>query len=166
MAVVLLSSLALVGCSQAEPTPNATSTPEGPAAVAGDGDTVAVHYRGALDNGEEFDSSRARGPITFVVGSGQMIPGFDEAVNGLAVGETITVRLEPSQAYGERLDKLIFEVPIEQAPEGVMPGSSVQFGNGATGVVLEVTDKVVRIDANHPLAGQALTFEIEVVSIQ
>ena len=134
--------------------------------MASDGDTVAVQYRGTLDNGEEFDSSRPGEPLTFAVGSGQMIPGFDKAVHGLAVGETVTVRLEPGQAYGERRDDLILDIPIEQAPEGVMPGGRVQFSNGATGVVLEVTSDVVKIDANHPLAGQALTFEIEVVSIQ
>lgn len=133
--------------------------------VASDGDTVAVHYHGTLDSGAVFDSSRERDPFTFVVGSGQVISGFDEAVRGLAVGETIKVRLEPSQAYGERRNDLIFEVARGQAPDGLSPGDSVRLDNGASAVVLEVTDDVVRIDANHPLAGQALTFEIELVSI-
>ena len=169
---VLLSSLLLLliagACGGDEPTPSPTptATPEGPAAVAVDGDSVTVHYRGTLDSGEEFDSSRARGPITFVVGGGQMISGFDEAVNGLAVGETVIVRLEPSQAYGEQLDELIFDIPSEQAPEGLVPGDEIQFSSGVTAVVLEVTDELVRVDANHALAGQTLTFEIELISIR
>lgn len=163
--------LLIVGaCGSGEPTPNPTATPtptpEGPPAVAVEGDSVTVHYRGTLDNGEEFDSSRARGPITFVVGGGQMISGFDEAVNGLAVGATVTVRLEPARAYGERLDELIFDIASEQAPEGLVPGDEIQFSSGATAIVLEVTDEGVTVDANHSLAGQTLTFEIELISIR
>ncbi len=167
---ILLSSFLLLliagACGGGESTPSPTPTQEGPAAVAADGDSVTVHYRGTLDNGEEFDSSRQRGPISFVVGAGQMISGFDEAVRGLAVGETITVRLEPGQAYGERSDELILDIPSAQAPEGLVPGDAIQFSSGATAVVLEVTDESVRVDANHPLAGQTLTFEIELMSIR
>ncbi len=130
------------------------------------GDSVTVHYRGTLASGEEFDSSLEREPITFFVGSGQMIAGFDDAVRGLAAGDKVTVHLEPDQAYGEYEDDLIFDVPSADAPEGLVPGDTVQFSNGAPGVVLEITDEVVRVDANHPLAGESLTFEIEVVSIQ
>ncbi|MBI2855924.1 MAG: peptidylprolyl isomerase [Chloroflexi bacterium] len=134
--------------------------------VARDGDTVSVHYRGTLDSGEEFDSSRGREPLSFELGSGGVIPGFDAAVQGLAVGDTVTVRLEPEDAYGERSDDLILEFPISQLPEGVGEGDQIVFQNGAPGVILDITDAVVRIDANHPLAGEALTFEIELVSIQ
>jgi peptidylprolyl isomerase len=165
-AFALLAPLVAAGCYQGDPTPSSTPTPEGPAAVASDGDTVAVHYRGTLDDGEEFDSSRPGGPITFVVGGGQMISGFDEAVHGLAVGEIVTVRLGSGQAYGEHTDDLVFEVPSEQAPEGLTPGARVPLNNGASGVVLEVTDEFIKIDANHPLAGQTLTFKIEVISIR
>lgn len=146
-----------------EPTP----TQERPAAVAMNGDSVTVHYRGTLDSGEEFDSSRDRGPISFFVGAGEMIAGFDAAVHGLAAGETVTVRLEPAQAYGEYLDELILDIPSAQAPEGLVPGDVIQFSSGgATAVVLEVTDESVKVDANHPLAGEVLTFEIEILSIQ
>jgi FKBP-type peptidyl-prolyl cis-trans isomerase 2 len=130
------------------------------------GDSVTVHYRGTLDSGEEFDSSRGREPITFIVGGGQMIAGFDAAVLGLAVGGTVTARLEPSQAYGEYLDELVLDIPSAQAPEGLVPGDVIQFTNGATAVVLEVTEESVRADANHPLAGESLTFQIELLSIQ
>jgi peptidylprolyl isomerase len=133
--------------------------------VAQTGDTVSVHYRGTLDSGEEFDSSRGRDPLTFTVGEGQVIDGFDAAVTGMAVGESKTVRLEPDQAYGARRDDLVITVPKAQAPDGLEEGQQVLVGN-APAVVTRVTDDEVTVDANHPLAGEALTFEIELVSIQ
>ena len=134
--------------------------------IVKEGDVVAVHYHGTLDNGEVFDSSRGRVPLTFIVGSGQVISGFDKAVRGLSVGETVTVRLEPDEAYGQRREELILEVPRDQAPENVSVGDSVGLSSGGTAVVLEVTDEIVRIDANHQLVGKTLTFEIELVSIE
>lgn len=153
--------------STAEPAPT-TATGETPseARVAGEGDQVAVHYTGTLDSGEEFDSSRGREPLSFEVGAGQMITGFDAAVRGMAVGESRTVRLEPAEAYGERRDELVLTFPISQLPEGVGEGGSVLFTNGGQGVILEVTGETFTVDANHRLAGQALTFEIELVSIE
>ncbi len=139
---------------------------DGERRVAVVGDQVQVHYHGTLDSGEVFDSSRGREPLAFEVGSGQLIAGFDAAVRGLAAGESVTVRLEPGQAYGERRDDLIIEVPKSEAPSGLAVGSSVQLGTGARGVVLEITEETVRVDANHPLAGQTLTFEIQLVSIE
>lgn len=133
--------------------------------TAADGDTVAVRYRGTLDDGTEFDSSEGRDPLTFVVGSGQVIAGFDDAVRGLAVGESRTVRIEPEDAYGEYTEEAIIDFPADSAPEGLQVGDAVTLGNGGRGTVLEITDEFVKIDANHPLAGQALTFEIELVSI-
>ena len=150
--VLFCALLLAVGCSNGR--------------VVKEGDAVAVHYHGTLDNGEVFDSSRERAPLTFIVGGGQMISGFDKAVRGLAVGETVTVRLEPDEAYGQRREDLILEIPRDQAPEGLSVGDSVGFSSGGTAVVLEVTDEIVRIDANHPLAGKSLTFEIELVSIE
>lgn len=133
--------------------------------TAQDGDTVAVHYRGTLDDGSEFDSSAGRDPLSFVVGSGQVIAGFDEAVRGLAEGGTRTLRIDPENAYGERTDAAVIEFPADSAPDGLQPGDQVTLGNGQTATVLEVGEEVIRIDANHPLAGQALTFEVELVSI-
>ena len=127
---------------------------------------MAVHYTGTLDSGEEFDSSRGREPLSFEVGAGQMITGFDSAVRGMAVGESRTVRLEPAEAYGERRDELVLTFPISQLPEGVGAGDSVLFTNGGQGMILEVTGETFTVDANHRLAGQALTFEIELVSIE
>ncbi len=134
--------------------------------VAAVGDQVRVHYNGTLDSGEVFDSSRGGEPLAFEVGSVQMIAGFDAAVRGLAVGESVTVRLDPEQAYGERRDDLIIEVPKSQAPSGLAVGDSVQLGTGGRGVILEITAEMVRVDANHSLAGQTLTFEIQLVSIE
>ncbi len=132
--------------------------------VAQVGDTVQVHYRGTLDDGSEFDSSAGRDPLTFTVGSGQVIPGFDNAVVGLAVGDKVEVRLDADDAYGERTEERVITVPKDQAPEGLEVGQQVMLGQ-APATVVEITDESVVVDANHPLAGQALTFEIELVSI-
>lgn len=131
--------------------------------TAKDGDAVAVHYTGTLDDGSQFDSSVGREPLEFVVGSGQVISGFDQAVRGLSVGESRTVRMEASDAYGERRDDMIITVPAEQAPPGLKAGDQVSAGN-MPAEVLSVDDESVTIDANHRLAGQALTFDVELVT--
>ena len=146
-----------------EATASASAGTEG--RVAQDGDSVQVHYHGTLDDGEVFDSSRERDPLGFIVGTGQVIGGFDDAVRGLAVGESVKVRLEPADAYGEPSEDLVFEAPASEAPPGLSIGDQVRLQNGATAVVEEVTPEIVRLNANHPLAGQALTFEIELVAI-
>ena len=133
--------------------------------MAENGDSVAVHYHGTLDDGSIFDSSRQREPLQFVVGSGQLIAGFDNAVRGLSVGESVTVRLEAADAYGESRTDMIVTVPLDQAPPGLVAGDRVELMNGAIANVTAVTDEGVTIDTNHPLAGQALTFEIELVAI-
>jgi FKBP-type peptidyl-prolyl cis-trans isomerase 2 len=135
------------------------------ATVAKDGDSVAVHYVGTLDDGSEFDSSRTREPLVFEVGTDQVISGFDSAVNGMAVGGVATVRIPAADAYGEIDPELVFAVPIEEAPEDVAPGDEVLIGGVTTGVVTAVSLTEVTIDTNHRFAGQALTFEIELVSI-
>ena len=131
-----------------------------------DNDTVEVHYHGTLDNGEVFDSSREREPFSFVVGTGDVISGFDSAVRQLKVGETITVRMEPEEAYGVRRDENVLELPISLLQAGLELGDPVVFENGARGVITEITEENFTVDANHWLAGEALTFEIELVSIK
>ncbi len=177
LAVVLASVMAVaVACGGGDDGPpdfyqgpEATVTPAASPAssnlTARDGDTVSVHYHGTLDSGEVFDSSREREPLSFAVGAGMVIDGFDEAVRGLSVGESVTTRMAPEQAYGLWSEELIVEVPLAKAPQGVQAGDQVQAANGAVATVLTVSDEFVRIDANHPLAGEALTFEIELVSI-
>ncbi len=132
---------------------------------AENGDSVAVHYVGTLDDGSQFDSSREREPLVFEVGTDQVIAGFDAAINGMAVGETATVRIPPADAYGETDPELVFSVPIEEAPEDVAVGDEVLIGGVTTGAVTAVGDTEVTIDTNHRFAGQALTFEIELMSI-
>ncbi len=130
---------------------------------------MMVHYHGTLDDGSVFDSSRDRFPLEFVVGGGRMIPGFDNGVRGLAVGETVTVRIEPADAYGERDPELVFEVPLDEVPpeevSQVAIGTVFILPNGAEAVVTSITDTTLTLDANHRLAGQALTFEIELVEL-
>ena len=130
-----------------------------------DGDQVSVHYKGTLDDGTQFDSSEGRDPLTFVIGGGQVIAGFDTAARGLEVGQTVTVRMEAAEAYGEKDEQLIFEVPINTAPEGLVLGDRVELMNGAPAVVTKVGKRIVTVDANHALAGQALTFEIQLITV-
>ncbi len=132
------------------------------ARTANDGDAVAVHYTGTLDDGSQFDSSAGRDPLEFVVGSGQVISGFDQAVRGLAIGESRTVRMEPADAYGERRDDMVITVPAEQAPPGIKVGDQVSAGN-MPAEIIAVDEETVTIDANHRLAGEALTFDVELV---
>ena len=135
------------------------------------GDNVQIHYKGTLDDGSEFDSSAGRDPLAFQLGSGQVIPGFDKAVDGMTVGDSKTVRIEAADAYGERADELVQEVPKTALPPEMEPevGMALQSqtpeGHVMNLVVTEVTEATITVDANHPLAGQALTFEIELVSI-
>jgi FKBP-type peptidyl-prolyl cis-trans isomerase 2 len=151
--------------SVADPTP--TVSPSGDD-VPKNGDSVEVHYVGTLDDGTQFDSSRDRqDPLVFEVGFNppQVIAGFEDAVRGMAVGDVVTVRIPPEEAYGSVDEELIFSVPIEDAPEDVAVFDEVLIGGVTTGVVTAVSETEVTIDTNHPFAGQALTFEIELLSI-
>ena len=130
------------------------------------GDNISVHYTGKLETGEQFDSSVGREPLTFVAGAGQMIKGFDAAVIGMKVGDKKTVTLSPSEAYGELnttivyLDSNVF-VDVETIEQGMI------FSNGPQEVlVVSVDDNNVGVLINHPLAGQTLIFEIEMMEIK
>jgi peptidylprolyl isomerase len=135
------------------------------------GDTVRIHYTGTLDDGTEFDSSRGREPLEFAVGGGQVIPGFDAAVEGMAIGESKSVTIEPDQAYGPRHEQLVQEVPKSALPDDVEASVGMQLqsqapdGRVMTFVVAAIADESITVDGNHPLAGQPLTFDIELVSI-
>ena len=135
------------------------------------GDTVKIHYTGTLANGTQFDSSADREPLEFAIGSGQVIPGFDSAVDGMAVGENKTVDIPPEAAYGQRHEQLIQEVPKSQLPEEIKPEPGMQLqsqspdGQVLNLVVTEVADETITVDGNHPLAGETLTFDIELVEI-
>ena len=135
------------------------------------GDTVKIHYTGTLDDGSEFDSSSGRDPLEFTVGSGQVIPGFDKAVEGMAVGDQKQVRIEAEDAYGERSDQMIQEVPKSALPDDLEPKEGMglqargQDGRVINLTVTEVGDDSITVDGNHPLAGKPLNFDIELVSI-
>lgn len=140
-------------------------------AHASSGDTVAVHYTGKLDDGRVFDASEGRDPLTFTLGAGQVIAGFDDAVGGMRVGERKTVRIPADEAYGERRDDLLLSVPRGDLPDGVPLelGSRLQMtagdGSAVPVTVVAQDDEAVTLDANHPLAGEALTFELTLVAI-
>jgi len=129
------------------------------------GDNVSVHYTGTLDSGEQFDSSSGRDPLTFTLGTGQVIEGFNNAVLGLVVGGKVQVRLTPEEAYGEIMEALMVEVSKEALPEGITVGQQVVSQNGARGLVIKDDGEKVTIDLNHPMAGKALNFSIELMSI-
>jgi peptidylprolyl isomerase len=136
-----------------------------------DGDTVRVRYRGRLTNGDVFDESSEGEPLEFQVGAGQVIPGFDEGVRGMTTGETRTVEIETDDAYGARNDALVNTVAregmrLEQEPEvGMSLLMQLPDGNQIPLTVTDVTATHVTLDANHPLAGEKLIFEIELLEI-
>ena len=135
------------------------------------GDTVQVHYEGKLKSGEMFDSSAGREPLEFTVGSGQVIPGFDVAVIDMEVGQSKTVNIPVGEAYGERSKEAIISIPRSEFPEDLNPevGQELQMsddeGHVFPVVVAEVADDHIVLDANHPLAGEDLIFEISLVKI-
>jgi len=135
------------------------------------GDTVRVHYTGTLSDGTEFDSSAGREPLEFVVGSGQVIPGFDTAVTDLEVGQTATVTIPAADAYGEHADEGVQVFPRDAFPPDANPeiGWAVELespeGQRVPAVITEITDESITLDFNHPLAGQDLTFEITLVEV-
>lgn len=138
---------------------------------AKDGDTVRVHYTGMLDDGTVFDSSENREPLEFTIGEGMVIPGFEKAILGLVVGESGKIRIESSDAYGTYDDELLFEIDRSDLPDDIEPtvGMVLEVSSqegGITNVVISgIEDDHITLDANHPLAGQALTFEINLVEI-
>jgi peptidylprolyl isomerase len=138
---------------------------------AGSGDNVKVHYKGSFDDGSVFDSSLDCGPLEFKIGEGQVIPGFEDAVVGMQVGETKTSRITTDKAYGSRLEEMVVVFERDQLPDDFQPtvGQRLQFRRD-DGQVIEVTvtgvsDTNVTFDGNHPLAGKDLIFEIELLGI-
>jgi peptidylprolyl isomerase len=141
------------------------------AQAASDGNKVRIHYTGRLDDGTVFDSSKGRDPLDFTLGEGRVIPGFEKAVRGMAVGDEKTAVIPAEEAYGAPRDELYLRVPLEQMPDGYEPevGGQLQMttadGQPVPVRVKEVEEDAVVLDANHPLAGQQLTFEIELVEV-
>ena len=136
------------------------------------GDAVRVHYTGRLEGGEVFDSSEGGDPFEFTLGAGEVIPGFEQAVAGMAVGERRRVEIEPEDAYGPHRDGLVAHIPRATAQFPTEPEVGANFimplpdGNQLEVVVTEVTDTHVTIDANHPLTVQKLIFDVELIEKQ
>ena len=139
--------------------------------AAKNGDTASVHYTGRLEGGEVFDSSEGNDPLKFTVGAGQVIPGFDAGVRGMEIGNKKNIVIEADEAYGQRDDALIHSVPrsginLDADPQvGMNLIMHLPDGNQIPVAITEVTDDNVTLDANHPLAGQKLIFDVELVAL-
>jgi len=133
------------------------------------GNVVDVHYTGKLTDGSVFDSSEGRDPLRFQIGSGQIIPGFENAVIGKNVGDKVTITIEPSEAYGEQREDLFVKIPTDKLPGEVEVGQLLEAtsedGRSSQVLVHEIHEDHVIINGNHPLAGKELVFDIEVVSV-
>ena len=135
------------------------------------GDTVKVHYTGTLSDGTLFDSSQGREPLEFTLGAGNVIAGFDEAITGMSAGEAKTVIIPSDQAYGPRHDQLMENVPREAMPadleleQGMVLHAQGPDGQELSFTVVEYDDQRVKVDGNHPLAGEDLTFALELMEI-
>ena len=135
------------------------------------GSRVKVHYTGRLEDGTLFDSSLERGPLEFTVGDGKIIPGLEAAIVGMSPGGKKTVRVPPEQAYGSYQSEMVFVVGRKQIPDDLTPEAGqkleIQHSDGRTALLLvtAVTEATVTLDANHPLAGKTLTFELELLDV-
>ncbi len=135
------------------------------------GTRVLVHYTGTLDDGTKFDSSREREPLEVVLGQGMVIPGFEKAIVGLEPGQSVTVTIPEEEAYGPHNEELVIRVPKDSFPAEIKPTVGEQLilrspdGNEILALIVDADEGEVTLDANPPLAGFALTFEIELVSV-
>lgn len=136
-----------------------------------DGQKVKIHYTGTLDDGNQFDSSAGRDPLEFEVGAGMVIPGFESGVKDMAVGEKKSIHIPAAEAYGEKREEMVMEFERAQLPEGLEPevGMGLQMqGPQGQPIPVQITavgEEIITIDANHPLAGQNLNFELELIEI-
>lgn len=136
------------------------------------GDTAYVHYTGRLESGEVFDSSEGGEPLEFELGSGQVISGFEEGVSGMSVGDEKTIEIDASDAYGQHVEQLVQAIPregirLDREPEvGMRLGLQLPDGNEIPVTITEVTPEYIKIDANHPLAGQKLIFDLKLVNLK
>ena len=161
LGVFLLGAILISGC-------NADQNAE----QAQNGDVVEVDYTGTLENGTVFDTSEGRDPLRFTLGEGQMIPGFEQAVLGMKVGESKTVTIPADEAYGPHSDDMVQVIDREELTNIPNPEVGQQLygsqpgGGTITGTITNVTDTTITVDFNHHLAGKDLTFEIELMSIE
>ena len=135
------------------------------------GNTVKVHYTGSLENGETFDSSIGRNPLEFTLGEGKLLKKFEEAVDGMAVGDKVKINIPAAEGYGVRQDELIQDISRDQVPPDMEPKVGMQLqmqteqGYPVVVTVTAVSETTLTLDANHHLAGEDLNFDIELVEI-
>lgn len=135
------------------------------------GDMVKIHYTGKLEGGELFDSSRERQPLEFVVGQQKIIPALENSVIGMEAGETKTIEIPPEEAFGPRQEDLVVEVTKDDLPDHIKPSLGQRLrmqqpdGNHIEITITEVKDETITFDANHPLAGRTLFFDLELIEI-
>jgi peptidylprolyl isomerase len=159
IAVFLLGAILIAGCTSTPTTPQVKN-----------GNTVQVNYTGKLSDGTIFDSSSGRTPLEFTLGSGKLIPGFEKAVLGMKVGEKKTIIIPADQAYGPYHKEMALEIPRSDL-KGITPQIGMQLqstqkdGSVIVATIAKITETTVTVDANHPLAGKDLTFEIELLKI-
>jgi FKBP-type peptidyl-prolyl cis-trans isomerase 2 len=143
----------------------------GMAKTVKNGDKVKVHYIGRFEDGKVFDSSIDREPLDVEVGGSQVIKGFDDGLVGMQEGEKKTISVSPEQGYGQRDPALLIEIPNANIPEGMTPAVGMKLklgdskGQSVMVTVTDVGDESIQLDANHPLAGKILVFDLELVSI-
>ncbi|MEJ2100687.1 MAG: peptidylprolyl isomerase, partial [Desulfobacterales bacterium] len=136
------------------------------------GDLVSVHYTGKLVNGEVFDSSKDRDPLEFTLGNQKLLAGFEEGVVGMKPGESKSVTLKPAEAFGDRREDLVVELPKDKFPEHIDPSVGLQLemknpsGASLAVVITEVGEDSVTLDGNHPMAGKTVVFDIELLEIK
>jgi len=142
-------------------------------AQAKNGDKIKVHYTGKFEDGTVFDTSEERGPLEFTIGDGEVIPGFENSIIGMEVDERKTITVPPEEAYGPKREELIWERKKSEFPEGISPAVGKQVGVRLNqpdtplinAIITDVSEDTVTLDANHPLAGKTLVFDIELVGI-
>jgi len=136
-----------------------------------EGTKVQVHYTGTLDDGTQFDSSRDREPLEIVIGQGMVIPGFEKAIVDMEPGQSVTITIPEEEAYGPHNEEMVIQFPRTSFPAEIEPKIGEQLvlrspdGQEIPALIVDMNDEEVSLDANHPLAGFALTFEIELVSV-
>ncbi|MGD9149073.1 MAG: peptidylprolyl isomerase [Desulfobacterales bacterium] len=136
------------------------------------GDLVSVHYTGKLKNGEVFDSSKDRDPLEFTLGNKELLAGFEDGVVGMKAGQSKSVTLEPENAFGDRREDLLLKLPKKEFPQHITPSVGLQLrlsnaeGKEMTVVITEVGEESVTLDGNHPLSGQTVVFDIELLEIK
>lgn len=141
-------------------------------AEAQKGNTVKVHYTGKLEDGTVFDSSIDREPLEFTLGNGNMIAGFEKAVLGMVEGDSVSTNIPYQEAYGEKRKEMVVTIPKTEVPPNINPEVGQQLslkqqdGTDVPVVVTEVDSEKITLDANHPLAGKNLIFDIELVEVK